>query len=126
MDERICLDSDILIGILRQEEKAKKIIENTADDYSTTSINVFEIWLGRKNEEKTHEMIQSLEIISLDENAAKKAAEISKDLKKDGEMLDIKDILIASVCIENGLVLATFNKKHFERLVKFGLKLADI
>jgi tRNA(fMet)-specific endonuclease VapC len=43
-----------------------------------------------------------------------------------GDILDVRDIFIASVCIIEGLELLTFNLKHFERMKKFGLRLVKV
>ena len=125
MDRKVCLDSDIQIEILKNNQQiSEKIIELKANLY-TTSINIFEIWTGRlkKQEDSAKQLIRSLKKINFDENSALKAGDINLELKKSGELLDIRDVFIASICISNNLELFTLNKKHFERLTKFGLKL---
>ncbi len=124
MVETICLDSDILIGVLKNERRATSLIQLFNGSYCTTAINVFELWEGRTLRDQTGQYLGKMEIIHLNEAAAKKAADMHRELKSGGELLDIKDLLIGAMCIENGIALATFNKKHFERLQRFGLKMA--
>ncbi len=125
MDRKICLDSDIIINFLRKSPKAKETLNKLGGEFYTTQINLFEIWSGRLiDEEKTiKEMLNSLIKFDFDEDAAIKAGEIMVNLKKSGNIIDFRDLFIASICIVNNLELLTNNKKHFERLKKYGLKL---
>ncbi len=125
MDKRICLDSDILIGVLRQDLKVKRLIENLNDELCTTSVNSFEVWMGRKNSEKTEELLARLTTIPLDQKSAKRAGDIHRELAKNGNIIEFRDLFVGAIAIENGLVLATLNKKHFERLADFGLKMLE-
>src|SRR3989344_9460774 len=99
MDRKVCLDSDIQIEILKNNQQiSEKIIELKANLY-TTSINIFEIWTGRlkKQEDSAKQLIRSLKKINFDENSALKAGDINLELKKSGELLDIRDVFIASI-----------------------------
>jgi len=123
MDSKICLDSDILINLLRRDEDTKELLESFNANFCITTISTFEIWYGRKNEETIKELIDCLENLNFNKNAAMIAADISKELKKKGKLIDIRDLFIASICINNKIPLLTKNKKHFDRLKKYGLEL---
>jgi len=125
MDKKICLDSDILIEISRGNRKIIDRIKNLDANLYTTSINIFEIWTGRlkKEEEATRALIASLKKTDFDEGSAIKAGDMQIKLKEAGNLIDFRDIFIASICIENDIELFTNNKKHFERLKRFGLQL---
>ena len=122
MDQEICLDSDVLIGLLRGytdiKEKLSKIEPLTL---CTTSVNIFELWSGREEKEKTLEFMGEYKIFDFDKDSAKIAGNIHKTLKKEGVQVEMRDLFIAVICIKNNLKLFTFNKKHFERLKRFGL-----
>ncbi len=124
MVRKICLDSDIIIGILNNDEATKIAIKSLDADFYLTSVNVFEVWFGRKNNEPIFELLQRLHPLILDDKSSRLAAEILRELKKRGELIDMKDLFIAAICINNEIELFTYNKKHFERLQKYGLKLA--
>lgn len=94
MDQRICLDSDILIGALRQDKKVKSLLENLNDELCTTSVNSFEIWTGRKNSEKTEELLARLTAFPLEEKSAKRAADIRRELAKNGNIIDFRDLFV--------------------------------
>ena len=55
-------------------------------------------------------------VIPLTEKSCRISAELYTTLRQKGEMLDDIDILIAGVAIENEMVIATNNEKHFQRI----------
>ena len=123
MDRRICLDSDVMIGLLNKDEAARKLVEALDAEFYTTSINVFELWYGRKKQETVSELFESLRLLSLGDKSARLAADILRNLKEKGTLIDFRDAFIASMCIRHDTELLTMNKKHFERLQEFGLVL---
>ncbi len=126
MDEKICLDSDVLIGVLKNDKRAISLLNSVKTVYCTTVINVFEIWQGRTLGDQTEQYLSKMPIVHLSESAAKRAADMHREMKATGDLLDIKDIFIGAMCIDNDLALASFNKKHFERLRRFGMRLVEI
>ncbi|MGM0532411.1 MAG: type II toxin-antitoxin system VapC family toxin [Bacteroidota bacterium] len=62
-------------------------------------------------------------VTSLTEKSCKISAELYTTLRQKGEMLDDIDLLIAGVAIENEMVIATNNEKHFQRIP--GLKVEN-
>ena len=120
-----CLDSDLLIAILRGKKeaysKATELDEEAKE--ATTSVNAFEIFFGanksaRKSEnmKEALELLESLNVIPLDLASSRKAAEISAKLATEDEPIDYRDALIAGIAIENDLTLVTRNKAHFSRI----------
>jgi len=65
-------------------------------------------------------------VLYFDNKALIKASEIYASLKKKGKLIDERDLMIGAICISNNLPLATLNKKHFNRLKQYGLKMIDI
>jgi len=126
MVDEICLDTNIIIDSIARKEDALKLVRNLdfIDTFlCTTSVNVFELWQGERPLEKITYTINTLVVFDFDKDSAKIAGRIMKILKKEGKQLDMRDLFIASICIKNDLKLFTLNKKHFERLKRFGLKL---
>ena len=125
----VCLDTDVFINILRNNERTISIIKEIqkTNQMTTTVINNFELWKGfyrTKSVRDEKAIIELLDIISLlefDEKASKKAVEIFEYLRKKGKTVDALDVMIASIAITNNEPLLTFNKKHFENIP--GLKL---
>ena len=117
MVEKICLDTDACIFILKNDKKAleiKPIIENS--EVFISSVTVFELLLRKTNLNIAEEFIKNFFQLSFDSIIAKKASELYKELSTNGEIIDIKDLFIASTCLIHNLPLLTFNTKHFERI----------
>lgn len=119
-----CLDSDILIGILRNDEDAVRMSHKIDEEggASTTSVNAFEILTGarlsakQKNMDESEKILAKLSILNFDEKSADRASQIFEELTKSGKMIGLKDVFIASIAIENGLKLLTRNTKDFSRI----------
>lgn len=127
----VCIDSDVLIDFLNNEKYAiflMKKFEESGESIKTTSINSFEILNGvagvshREKYEKVLSFLNNLTIIDFTFDISKKAAEIFNDLKSKGNLIEIADIMIASICIENQEPLITRNTKHFSRIKELELE----
>ena len=123
MERAVCLDSDVLIALLSGDSSAKEILSTINARFCTSAINVFEVWHGRKNTEPVSELLGKLEVLQFTDTAARCAADMLCQLKRDGNILDLRDLFIAATCITANSSLLTFNKKHFDRLKKFNLQL---
>lgn len=125
-----CLDSDILVGILRNNEDAIKMSHKIDEEGSafTTSINAFEILVGarlslkQKNIDEAKKLLAKLGILNFDEKSADKASQLLGELKKSGKLIDFKDIFIASISIENGCKLITRNIKDFSKIKEVAIE----
>ncbi len=117
MVEKICLDIDACIFILKNDKKAleiKPIIENS--EMFISAVTVFELLLRKTNLNIVEEFIKNFFQLPFDSIIAKKASELYKELSINGEIIDMRDLFIASTCLINNLPLLTFNTKHFERI----------
>lgn len=123
MDRKICLDSDIIIELLKGNEDIKDKINSIESTFYTTPINILEVWYSENKQTPAKDMLTNLKTINITKDISFLSGEIMKKLKSSGDILDFRDILIASSCIQNNIPLLTNNKKHFQRLTKFGLKL---
>ncbi len=120
----VCLDTNVLIGLLRNDKNTVSIIKNLekSNIITTTAINNFELWKGFyrtksiKDEKAILELLEIIPLLEFDEKASRKAAEIFEYLKKRGKMIDALDVMIASIAITNNEHLLTFNKKHFDNI----------
>ncbi|MBS3790981.1 MAG: type II toxin-antitoxin system VapC family toxin [Candidatus Thermoplasmatota archaeon] len=124
----ICLDSTFLIDFLRDDGETRAVAEELelSGKLSTTEINAFEIASGieqsdlsdDKKEEKMKQaeaLFNRVELLSLDHEAALKAAEIIGELKRKGRSVDTLDSLVAGIALTNGCeVIVTRNEKHFQ------------
>ena len=125
------LDTSFLIDLLRgKDNNVKDRIDRLDKEFlikGVTSISIMELWRGalqstnEKEKKEINELLKSLLTFNLDENAAKEAAEIESELIKDGDIIDLEDIMIAGISKARNEVLLTRNVKHFKRIkgIKF-------
>ncbi len=123
MVRKICLDSDVLVALLNGDERTRSFLQVLDADFYGTTVNSFELWYGRKKSENVKDLLESLHLVSFDLASSQLAADILLELKTKGELLELKDVFIAAMCITHNIEFYTYNKKHFERLKKFGLQL---
>ena len=122
MVEKICLDTDACIFILKNDKKAlelKPIIENSEVFVST--VTVFELLLRKTNLNIAEDFIKNFFQLPFDSMIARKASELYKELSANGEIIDMRDLFIASTCLVHNLPLLTFNIKHFEKIKNLNL-----
>jgi len=127
LEQKICLDTDVVIAILNGETRAEELIKKIENcEIFISSITLFELLLRKTNLDKIEEFKVKTNILDFDEFAARKASLIFKKLKQKGTIIDFRDLYISSIAIVNNCNLATFNNKHFERIGEFGLILVRI
>ena len=118
MDQKICLDTDVIIDYLKGHET--KMINSFLDDAEkfifTTSINAFELRLRGTNLNQAENFLSKIYIANFDDFSSRIASDLFKKLKEKGNLIDFRDIFIASICISNDAKLFTKNKKHFKRI----------
>ena len=127
----VCLDSDILINFLRKDSKTIHLFENLKlrnETLSITSINSFELIKGiprfsNMDQTQVFKFLNNFKIYDFNFNSSKKAADIFNDLKSRGEMIELPDIMIASIVMANNERLISNNISHFKRIN--GLKISD-
>src|SRR3989338_5709276 len=122
LEQKICLDTDIVISILNKEERAGKLIEKIINlDVFITVITLFELLLRETNLEQIEIFRNNVNLLYFDETSSRKASEVFKELKKKGKLIEFRDIFIAAICIVNKCELMTFNNKHFENIKELKL-----
>ena len=125
----IVADSDVLIDYLRRRQPGAAAVAAALrrGQLHTTILNCFELLAGAQSsqpEESVLALLESLSILPLDFEAARKAAEISRELDRLGVGIGMGDILIAGIVLAQGGILLTRNRRHFERIP--GLPLAEL
>lgn len=108
------LDSSILIEIINNTKRAE-LIHNTIGNLPvvTTSICLHEILSGNFNKQEKFIMeniLSNIETLPHTQEAAQIGAEIFKELKEKGNIINEFDILIAGICKANNATLITLDK----------------
>lgn len=125
MADRICLDTTVLVDLLRNKSETVEWMK-TAEKTSlltTTFINAFELFTGAflsqakdKNIRATEALLQRLRLLTLSHESARRAGECYALLQKEGNIVEIRDILIGSIALAEGCSIKTRNVKHFTRI----------
>jgi predicted nucleic acid-binding protein len=117
----IILDTDVVIdfftGISPGAEGVLKLISQ--EEAALTAISVFELYAGIEGKKRLGQIetfIRDLTILPLDIIEAALAGKIYTQLKSKGQLIGTHDILIAAVCLANGLPLYTKNVIHFSKI----------
>jgi len=124
-------DTNIITAFLKNDlrvvEKVSKYLENF-DKLTINIISYYEILRGLKdlgNVEKLKrfgDFSQENELVLIRKETIEKAAEIYAYLKKDGNLIEDADILMAAIAIVEDLILITNNPNHFSRVKELQLE----
>lgn len=122
-----CLDTTFLIDLLRGNPEIEEIKEEVYAREIILSVaapSVMELWTGaclartsEKEKEKIIELIESLEILNLDEKSARESGEIEAELLRKGISIETEDVMIAGIAIANGEKVIT-RDQHYARIPK--------
>jgi len=119
------VDTDILVDLLRKKDYAVSLIMKFEDEVelATSAINAFELYRGAYKSQNQEEnlasvkgILNSLRILNTDEDSMEMAGKITARLECDGNMMDIRDLLIASIAMVNGFGVLTNNVGHFNKI----------
>lgn len=119
------LDSSFLIDLIHNSPVAVDILarlEQTEKNLYVAAPSIMELWAGvlkgRKAEQKKaklEEFLASLNVLPLNAESAKRAAEIEAELSLKGIMIEIEDIMIAGIASSNGETVVT-KDAHYTRV----------
>jgi len=125
---KIVADTDALI-LLARLGKLDRFVEKY--EACLTVITEYEYVRGEARagvpaENSKKDVHAAFEVLPLNNKAVAVASTIWAELSRRGVILDERDLLIGAICISSNTPLWTLNKKPFERLQEFGLKLIDV
>ncbi len=124
MEDRIIIDTNILIDLLRNRSTAVEFFDRMRNNaLATTDINAFELYFGaykskvqEKNLAAAKGLLNSLIMFTASEDAMEVAGKIMARLEEEGRSIEIRDLLIGAIAMTNGFGVATNNIEHFERI----------
>ncbi len=126
-----CLDTDILIGLLKGDKEAITTIsklQRSGEILKTTIITVYELLKGAMVSSKPQEnlaivrdMLSNLSILTLSYGSCEEASKIYKNLKNRGKIMGEFDILIAAIVKNNNETLIS-RDRHFQLIENLNLK----
>lgn len=115
MDERLLLDTDILIEYLRGQQKAVEYLESLTSDLHVSVISIAEWFAGVRDGEEERSLKQFLlafTALPVTEKVAHLGGLYRRDYRP-SHGTGLADALIAATAEENGFGLVTFNRRHF-------------
>ena len=119
------IDTDVLIWYMRGNEKAKRVIENSAD-FSISVVTYMEIVQGLRNKEELNVFRNSFKnwdagIIYINEEISIKAMFLVEQYFL-SHSLQLADALVGATSLIFGLPLLTANIKHYNAIKNIILK----
>ncbi|AEH25539.1 type II toxin-antitoxin system VapC family toxin [Pyrococcus yayanosii] len=114
------LDTNVIIEVARGNETVLRDVLSIDSTFYITSVTKFEILIGipRKKELLWFNILEEL---PFEGRAAEIAAYLHKKLKEMGNMLSLRDLFIAAICLVNDIPLVTLDE-DFKILRDFGLE----
>ncbi len=123
--EKIVLDTNILIEILKGDSSTVGKVEALEEELCISSITAMELFYGARNKAEVKKLEQFMLYFTLiypDETLSRKAMALVKCYAK-SHALDIPDSIIAATALTLGSKLFTYNRKDFRYID--GLRLVD-
>ena len=131
----VILDTSVLIEAERREPEIQQFAESREEEvFGLSVISVTELLHGVHRANSTtrrlkrsayvEKVIELFPIYNFEISIARIYAELWSDLSKRGIQIGSHDLIIGSTALSLGFSVATYNKKHFERIE--GLKIETL
>lgn len=115
------IETTVFIEHLRSKDKSKTTLAQIPSETSlaVSSITLFELFLGATTDQKKNDILQLTEdiiVLPFTEEIAQRAADVFQELKKKNQLIEFRDLFIASTALVYKLPIKTINKYHYERI----------
>jgi len=129
----VILDTDVIIDHLRKkpDPAATRLFHMIKDGRlaaHTTSISAFELYRGaalapepNKRTLEAKVILWTVTCLPFDEASADRASEISFELEREGELVEVRDLFIGAIARASRLPLVTKNIQHFRRISRLSV-----
>jgi tRNA(fMet)-specific endonuclease VapC len=118
--DRVIADTDALVDFIEGAGAAAQVDELLAKgNLATTAVNVYELFRGCESDDERSELrlaLRGVRVYPVNDPAAKRAAEVDRELARRGAGIGERDTLIAGVALATRLPLLTGNVDHFRRI----------
>jgi tRNA(fMet)-specific endonuclease VapC len=122
----VCLDTSVLIALIRKDKDALDSLGAEAQrggTVTTTPVNLCELYAGAQGARdpakellKVDELVARLQVLEFGVAAAQKYGELTREGTLRKEPIGDFDLIIAAIALEQGEKLATRDVKHFSRV----------
>ena len=131
----VIFDTSFLVEAERREPEISEFSKNREDEvFGISVITVAELLHGvhradsmkrrLKRSAYVEKVVELFPIYNFETAAARIYAELWSDLSKKGILIGAHDLMIGSTALSLGFSVATYNLRHFERIV--GLKIETL
>jgi tRNA(fMet)-specific endonuclease VapC len=118
--DRVIADTDVLVDFIEGVGAAAQVDDLLAKgNLATTAVNVYELFRGCEDEDERIELrrtLRGVRVYPVNDPAARRAAEVDRELARRGVGIGERDTLIAGVALATRLPLLTGNVEHFRRV----------
>jgi tRNA(fMet)-specific endonuclease VapC len=122
----IVLDTDVIIRGERGTFDLSRWLASEGDEeFQIAAITIAELWRGVERAssayrvEREHyirKILSLVKILSYTEATALEHARVWAELESSGKMIGFYDLIVAATALEGGSAVATFNRRHFDRV----------
>jgi len=112
------VDSDIMVDLTRGKAEAADYLDSLTEEWSVSTITCLELLAGARTQRETNDLdfvLSRYRTIPPNEEISRRAHYLMKTYVR-SHGLGVLDALIAATAIEEGLTLATRNRKHFQMI----------
>jgi len=118
------VDTNIMVDFTRGNAKAADYLDSLGDACLLSAITALELIAGARSQREVNDldiMISAYEQISATADVTRRAYYLMKTHAKSAGLQTL-DALIAATALEEGLTLATKNRKHFQMISELQLE----
>ena len=124
------LDTDACVYWLRGHPSVRKELSRIAPaNLAISTITLIELYYGAEcSNRRKHNLgiigdfLSAIAIIGADDNVARKFAQIKALLRRNGNLIEDFDLLIAATALTHNRTLITNNLGHFKRIPELNLE----
>ncbi len=118
------IDSDWVVDWLKGRPAAVQFLSSLGRGNLAISLITFgEIYEGvyfggdpERHERAFRQFLRGVPVLPLNRPIMQRFARIRGELRRNGNLIRDPDLLIAATALQHGLIMATRNRRHFERI----------
>ncbi len=114
----VLLDTSVIIDAINNKKERRQLLRDLVSQGTSLAccpINITEVYAGLRPHEEasTKAFLRSLELLPMTWPIAELAGLLKRDYRKQGQTLNLGDVMIVATALHNGVALLTDNTKDF-------------
>ena len=121
------VDSDIMVDLTRGSRAAADYLDSLGEAWSVSMITCLELLAGARTQSETNDLdvlLTGYRAIPPSEDIARRAYDLMKTYTRSHGLHPL-DALIAATALDEGLTLASKNRKHFQMISRLDLEVPE-